>query len=73
MTRAQAVALSAALESREMPHAVQLTYPSPGVEQWNVNLDPTITYAGADVGALATYCSAQGLTLSIVVQSMGVV
>lgn len=73
MTKAQAAALSAQLEARSMPHSIIFAWPNGGAELVTVELDPTKTYLTPDVKALADYCTTQGLSLSLLVDKMGVV
>lgn len=72
MTKAQALALVNALEARSMPCDALLRFNGTGVETWTVNLDPTRVYMGADIAALAAYCTANNLSLSLIVSEMGV-
>ncbi len=72
MTKAQAAAASAALESALMPHSIVLTYPTAGVELWTIELSPTITYTGTQLAAIANYCAAHALTLTMIVQELGI-
>lgn len=73
MNKAQALALVNALEARQIPGTVSFTFPSAGVETWAVQLDPARTYTGDEISALADYCTAHGLTLSLIVEQMGVI
>lgn len=73
MTRAQANALSQALAARHVGHEIAFAYDGTGAESANVELTAGIPYGGPDLAALAQYCAANGLVLSIVPSSMGVV
>lgn len=73
MTRAQALQLSQALEAHTIAHNVQLRFDAGGVETWSVALDTAPTYNGDQLSALADYCVAHALTLTLQVQAMGVV
>lgn len=73
MTKQQALALVGALEARQIPATVSFTFPSAGVETWAVQLDPARTYSGDELAALTDYCTAHGLILSMIVETMGVI
>lgn len=73
MTRAQAAALSVALEGQHIGHSVVFSYDGAGAESASVSLDTGPTYTGATLALLAAYCQQNQLALSIVVASMGVV
>lgn len=74
MTKAQALNLVAAIEARKLPCNCLLRYAADGVtEIWSVQLDTTYTYAGADLSALATYCTTNNLQLTAIFNTLGVV
>lgn len=72
MNKAQALALVTAIEARQMNCDTLLRFNGAGAETWTVQLDSTRTYMGADLAALAAYCVANNLTLSVIVSEMGV-
>jgi len=73
MQRAQAYALSVALEGQDIGHEIVFTYDAQGVETASVRLDTAPTYTGAQLAALTNYCAQHALNLSVVVSEMGVV
>lgn len=73
MTKAQALALANALEGRGVPFGVLLRIDAGGVSVWSVQLDTSHAYAGADLAALAAYCSQNGLALSAQFAALGIV
>lgn len=73
MTRAQANALSLVLAARHVGHEIVYAYDGAGTESANVQLTAGIVYGGPDLVALGNYCAGQGLNLTIVPESMGVV
>jgi hypothetical protein len=73
VTRNQANALSQALAARQIGHTLTFAYDGAGAESVNASLDPSLTYSGDQLDALATYCAGHNLTLSVVVDKMGVV
>lgn len=72
MTAQQAQSLSSALANRSMPHSIVVSFPSPGVTTYAVQLDPAYTFLGPDLSALVNYCTVNGLVLSMRVQQMGI-
>ena len=56
-----------------MPGSCVLSYPSPGVEAWGINLDPTHVYTGAQLAAVANYCVTNNLKLSAQFSALGIV
>jgi hypothetical protein len=61
-----------ALAGQKINAQAQMRFDQAGTETWNVALDPLITYTGAQLTQLTNYCTANGLTLTIVVSQMGV-
>lgn len=72
MTRAQAIALSAALATQDIGHSIGFTYDAGGNETASVSLATGPTYTGAQLAQLTNYCAQHGLNLTIVVDQMGV-
>lgn len=73
MTKAQALAAITALEAAQMPGSAVLTFPATGGEMWGIALDPTHVYTGPQLGAIASYCAANGLSLSAQFAALGIV
>lgn len=61
-----------ALEGQKINADAQMRFDAAGVENWNVILDPSVTYTGAQLAQLTTYCANNNLNLSVIVQQMGV-
>jgi hypothetical protein len=72
MTKTQALAMMAALEGATVPASANLTFPTGGGELWTVTIPDTATLSGVQIGELATYCAANGLTLSATFSALGV-
>lgn len=72
MTRAQANALSVALATTDVQHAIQFTYDAQGAESATVVLATGPTYTGAQLAQLTTYCAAHALAVNVVVAQMSV-
>lgn len=73
MNRAQAVALSQALQGKLMPHAIRLRFEPAGAETWSVELEPGRVYKTDELLALANYCTQNALALTLDVQALGIV
>lgn len=73
MTKAQAVAMSDALDARSLPYSIIMTLDATGTPTWALQLSVTHVYAGADLAALAQYSTNHGLQLSATFDQLGVV
>jgi len=73
MTAAQAQAMSGQLVANGIAHSVVVSFTGGGAASYNIELNPSVTYTGTQLQELANYVIAQGLTLTLVPESMGVV
>jgi len=69
MNTAQAAALMSALAGQSIPSDAQQRFPG-GSQVWNIAVPATTVLTGDQIAALATYCDANGLSISIALASL---
>jgi hypothetical protein len=72
MTKTQALAMLAAMESNSIPGSAVLSFPNGGAASYAVQLDTSHVYTGTQLGQIASYCATNALTISAQFTAFGV-